>query len=404
MKSILRLGVFALFLVFTITSVIPWSFRYVALSALLIVWALIGAITLVRKKESKNKYKQIRIILRGFGSILLIAFALLPAFAFPQYHMIATTGDLEVATVLYTYTDSKRVETYTNTGEPRKLNVQFWYPKNSKEDYPLLVFSHGGLGIRTSNESLYNELASHGYVVCSIDHTYHSLFTTDVDGNRISADSGYMKECSKEDAKKDKQQSYEYYQKWMELRTGDINFVIDHILSEAQNSKGDIAYQKIDISKIGVMGHSLGGAAVLGIGRERKDVGAVMALEAPFLCDIQGVEADEFVFEDEPYPIPLLSIYSDSSWGHLSEWAQYEENYAILSDSDPNTHDVYLKGTGHFSLTDLALTSPLFTCIFNGQLPQMDTEVCLKRINQLTLDFFNCYLKGKGEFIAEREY
>ena len=178
--------------------------------------------------------------------------------------------------------------------------------------YPLIVFSHGGISTKSSNESLYHELASNGYVVCSIDHTYHCLFTTDKEGHTTFIDKGYMQELFSEDAKSDRQQSYEYYQKWMKIRIGDINFVIDVILSEAEGHEADTVYQLVDTAKIGVMGHSAGGSAALGIGRMRDDVGAVVALESPFMCDIEGVENGEFVFVDEVYPVPVLNVYSDS--------------------------------------------------------------------------------------------
>lgn len=401
-RSIMRIGIFAVFILFVLASIIKWSFRWKALAVLLLVWAVLGALALIRNKSDKKEYKCGRIIRKAICMVLLVAIVLIPALVFPEYEMIETTGKFKVATALYTYTDENRVETYTDTGENRKLNVEFWYPEEADETYPLIVFSHGSFGIRTSNESLYNELASHGYVVCSIDHTYQCLYTTDVDGNKTWIDMGYMKECSAEDAKSDKQQSYEYYKKWMEIRTSDINFVIDYILSEADKNDADTVYKLVDKGKIGIMGHSLGGSAALGIGRSRDDVSAVIALESPFMCDIEGVEDDEFVFMDEAYPVPVLNVYSDSSWNHLSEWVQYAENYALLSDTDADAFNVYIKGVGHLTLTDLALTSPFLTRIFHKS--ETDAEYCLKTINKLTLEFFNCYLKGEGEFASDGMY
>jgi predicted dienelactone hydrolase len=107
---------------------------------------------------------------------------------------VATTGEYQVLTQTYTYTDKNRVESYTDTGKNRKLNVQLWYPDNLDETVPLIVFSHGGLGVKSSNESLYNELASHGYIVCSIDHTYQSFYSTDEDGDTTWIDLGYMQD------------------------------------------------------------------------------------------------------------------------------------------------------------------------------------------------------------------
>jgi dienelactone hydrolase len=167
---------------------------------------------------------------------------------------------------------------------------------------------------------LYRELASHGYVVCSIDHTYQCLFTTDTDGNTSWLDRSFMHEVSAEDAKSDKAQSHGYYQKWMRIRTGDINFVVDHALSRAVSDNPDPVFALVDVTQIGVMGHSLGGSDALGIGRTRDDVGAVIALESPFLCGTVGVDSGEFVWNEETYPIPVLNIYSNSSWGHLDEW------------------------------------------------------------------------------------
>lgn len=79
----------------------------------------------------------------------------------------------------------------------------------------------------------------------------------------------------------------------MELRTDDLNFVLDKIIEQAADTNKEMkVYSLIDKERIGAMGHSLGGSAALGIGRQRNDVAAVIALESPFLCDIQGVNDD----------------------------------------------------------------------------------------------------------------
>lgn len=403
-RSIIRIAAFASFVMFTIFHIIDWNLRYYLLAALLLLLTVTGAIDLVRKKEEKRAYKTARIVLKALGMTVLIFVLTLPAIIFPQYKAITTTGKYQVATVTYTYTDTKRVETYTDTGENRKLNVELWYPENADGTYPLIVFSHGSFGIKSSNESLYNELASHGYIVCSIDHTYQCFYTTDEDGKTTSMDTGYMKEIKAENAQLSRQQSYEYYQKWMKIRTDDINFVIDYILSKVGNNDSDTVYKLVDKTKIGVLGHSLGGSAALGIGRMRDDVSAVIALESPFMCDINGVENGEFVFKNEIYPVPVLNVYSDSSWSHLAHWPQYAENYALLSNTNATAFNVHISGVGHLTLTDFALTSPFLTRILNGQKSTTDSKYCLKVINKVCLEFFNCYLKGNGEFTSGGTY
>ena len=403
-KSLSRISFFVAFGILILTSVLQWGSRWAAFTGLLLVWSILGVITLLKNKPSSIVYRKSRVIVNAGLTILLTALSLTPAFIFPQYTPLQPTGNYEVETSVNTYTDFNRVETYTDINENREITVQYWYPKGAAGKFPLIVFSHGSFGIRTSNLSLYKELASHGYIVCSIDHSYQSLFSTNIDGHTTLVNNGYMREIASEDAHKDKRQSYEYYQQWMGIRAGDINFVIDTLRSGTNSAISETVLKLVDPSKIGLIGHSLGGSAVLHVGRMRNDVGAVLALESPFMGDILGVDNGEFVWNKEIYPIPVLNIYSDSSWSHLAQWPQYAENSRLLSDKEPFTHNVYLQGAGHLSLTDLALTSPFFTIILNGQKTDKDPKYYLNTINQLSLKFFDHYLKNIGEFDPQTKF
>lgn len=327
-------------------------------------------------------------------ALLLVCLLAMYALVFPPHQPLAATGNYDVATARYTYADERRIEQFTSSGESRRVNAAFWYPENADgaETFPLVVFSHGGLGLETSNESLYLELASHGYVVCAIGHPYHAFWTRGEDGRIAYVSLDYFRDFQRENARRDRQQSYRFYQEWMETRTGDINFVIDTILENATNGVNDV-YGLVDGTRIGVMGHSLGGAAALAVPRQRDDIEAVIALESPFLYDIVGVENGEFVFTDQPYPVPVLNIYSDSSWSHLAEWPQYARNYALLSEAPATAVSLHLPGAGHFSLTDLSLSSPLLTRLLEGGQPGTDSEAYLKAVNTACLDFFDRYLK-----------
>lgn len=136
-------------------------------------------------------------------------------------------------------------------------------------------------------------------------------------------------EMIREDARRDKEQSFRYYQKWLETRTADINFVIDTILANSADHM-DGVYALADGARIGVMAHSLGGSAALAIPCQRDDIKAVIGIESPFLLDFVGVENGKFVWTDAIYPVPVLNIYSDASWTHLSEWSQYAKNEACF--------------------------------------------------------------------------
>lgn len=403
--SAVRITEFILFAVSMLSSVLLWGIQYYPVAVLLLLMAAVSLIRLLRKKENTRPFKIKRVIMKTVLMIFAFLLFTLPAILFPTYRDINPTGNFKVATACYSYTDPNRIETYTNTGEHRELNVELWYPQNAGGTYPLIVFSHGSFGVKSSNETLYNELASHGYVVCSIDHTYQCFFTTDSRGKTVYMDNGYKNEIMNENAQTNPRQSFEYYKKWMSIRTGDINFVIDYLKSQAGNKKSDTVYRLIDPSKIGVMGHSLGGSAVLGIGRTRKDISAVISLEAPFMCDIQGVDSKgNFIFNSAEYPAPVLNIYSDSSWGHLDQWPQYKENYILFSGKDKTAFNVHIRGVYHLGLTDFSQASPILTDIMDGHMQTASVDYCLKTINKVSLRFFDSYLKGEGKFDAAGTY
>ncbi|NLF64868.1 MAG: alpha/beta hydrolase [Chloroflexi bacterium] len=396
-RSIIRVVALVLFTLLVATSLIQWSFRWVALAALLLVWALLALLKLFGRQRPARAYRARAIVFRAIAALVLLFLALSPALLFPPHPQPAATGPYAVASAQYTYTDESRAELYDSTGEMRKVNVAFWYPENAEGPFPLVVFSHGALGIRTSNLSLYHELASHGYVVASPDHPYLSFWSTDTDGQTTFLSMDYFRELQQEDAQRDKEQSYAYYQKWMSVRMGDLHVVLDTILGEASGGAPGV-YSLVDPERIGVMGHSLGGSAALGMGRERGDVSAVIALESPFMFDIQGVDHGEFVLTREPYPVPVLNVYSDSAWGHLSEWPQYAGNVALLSGDHPAAFNLHIDGLGHLGLTDLALSSPLLVRLADGARPARDSVEGLRLINETCLRFFDAYLKNHGKF------
>ena len=96
---------------------------------------------------------------------------------------------------------------------------------------------------------------------------------------------------------------YEITSEWMDIREADMNFALDTIVDSAKTGKiGDEWYltdtseeeilnilRITDADKIGLMGHSLGGATAVTVGR-RGDVSAVIDFDGTMLGEEIGFE------------------------------------------------------------------------------------------------------------------
>lgn len=406
-KSYARLLGFGIFIILCFLKVFEWGMRWYLLGLLLLILAVKGVYILISTAKKTKQFRKRSVILKATGMILIYAVVLIPAFLFPQYQAPQRTGKYDVATAQYTYTSDTITDYYT--GSKRQVNVGFWYPMNTDGKYPLVVFSHGAFGIKNSNISSYEDLASHGYVVCSIDHPGHSFYTKSENGKVVLVDKAYMNEVtySNTDAYYTKKETYDLIQKWMKIRTDDISFTIDAILQyAAQSQQSDIIelYQLIDCDKIGVFGHSMGAAASVQIGRERKDVDAVINIDGPYFSEmVYDSKIDEFIATKEPYDTPILNIYSDQVWVQLKDGTNtgvYAGN-KISDQICKEVYDVYLKGTKHLTLTDLAIVSPFLTNLLNGGEAEVDARESIEFENSLILEFFNATLKGEGKFSSE---
>ena len=178
-----------IFLIMAFLPGIDFSFRFRALLTVLVLRLIVaGIFTLAYRSNEKSK-KRGAMVMSALISIMLIATNMIPAFVFADYHGRPLTGEYEVKEDQLIMVDESRPEQFENDGSYREVPVHFYYPDDeSLEDHslPLVIFSHGAFGYYQSNASTYMELASHGYVVASLDHPYHSFFTHDTDGKLIT--------------------------------------------------------------------------------------------------------------------------------------------------------------------------------------------------------------------------
>ena len=410
----------ALYLIMLLLPGIDFSFRFKGLFLMLMIRLAIGLLIAFLNRSNSGTKKKLPIILSSVLSVMILASALIPAFVFADYKGRPTTGEFATKEAEAILIDKTRIETFEQDGSFREVPVHFYYPEGIEQTtphtLPLVIFSHGAFGYYESNTSTYMELASHGYVVVSLDHPYHAFFTKDSSGKTVTVNPNFISTAltvGNNDDAMSEEDLFEITSKWMELREADMNFVIDTLKASEINdawflgksSKDEITkiLNATDTTKIGLMGHSLGGATAVSVGR-REDISAVIDLDGTMLGEQTGVENGNPVINEEPYPTPLLSVNKEEHYLDCLKAREMGYNYAnnIILDNAVTGYTTYFKGTEHMNFTDLPLFSPfLANLLGNGTVDPAD---CIDRVNAIVVDFMDCYLKGEGTFTVNESY
>ena len=120
--------------------------------------------------------------------------------------------------------------------------------------YPVVIL-RGGLGaLTTQSTTLAEDIASHGYVVAGFDAPYRSAIVVFPDGRVVTRPPALNPETLTGDAQK------RLVIRLLNAWAGDIGFVVDRL--EQLNASASSAFGgRLDLQKLGVVGHSLGGAS-----------------------------------------------------------------------------------------------------------------------------------------------
>ena len=368
--------------------------------------AVLGIIALLRwlggRRKDNVKKKTGSAIINCIFSILFISLLLVPAFLFTGYKGLPVSGQYPIAQTSVIVIDSSRTDPFEQDGSLREV----------------IVFSHGAFGYYESNTSTYMELASNGYVVAALDHPHHAFFTQDTAGKMVLVDQGFFQTATtlnNSNSYDNPEECYPIYREWMDLRTADMNCVLDALKAAGESGKlNDTLFlpennadsilsvlKMIDMTKIGLMGHSMGGATSVQVGRERDDISAVIDLDGTMLGEYLGVEDGDYVINAEPYTVPLLEF---ANWEQYNERKEYPSlgyvypNEVLLSHGKECCY-VTVRDTLHMDFTDLPLLSPTLGNMFGSG--ARDNAETMTIVNGLVRDFFNAYLKGDGAFSAQ---
>lgn len=201
------------------------------------------------------------------------------------------TGPEPVGTRVVDWIDTSTPDPYIGHGASRELVVRFWYPASLSEvcepaeytapkvwsvisqqlgvplprvitnsclnapvgmgAHPVVVFTHGYTGTFTDYTFLFEDLASRGYIVASVNHTYEATATEFPDGRFMKSVLGsYLDNSWRAD---DRTLAFA-----SSVRLHDLKFVLNQ-LEQVNRRGGDPFRHKLDLARIAIAGHSAGG-------------------------------------------------------------------------------------------------------------------------------------------------
>lgn len=367
--------------------------------------------------------------LRTFGRFLLVSISclitLLPPLALPVFKFEAPTGSYAVGTVQYHWKDSTR---------DRGLNIQVWYPADHtngkphapyspdlsnlakglsktysiprflfdyiglvqtpaylnapisqrKANYPVILFSHGFPGGRYTNTFQTIELASHGFIVVSVEHTNGSLTTVFPGGEYIGVDPNLP--------------HYADLTGWDQLVSNiwvkDTEFVIDKLEQLNRHDRQSMFKGRLDLQRIGMLGHSFGGANAAQVMLVDPRIRAAINMDGTFfgMGDLSHGLPRPFLFMSSDPPIASDDLLVNPSEGVLAANGLTRDEYRLLQQI-PIRKQQALQGGGqelviphadHLTFSDFYLIFPILSWM-NGHFDNREVQ---HTINEQTLKFF----------------
>jgi len=407
-----------IFLAHILLEGLRWQMLPVYIPAILLyLWSIIkliqiyrvrtGAIPELERGPPRMRRGAVLIIL----TVILVSSTLFLNSLFPVFRLPKPTGEYAIGTVSFELTDDTRNETFTATPDDyRRILIRAWYPSDdiashsmapyiaapaqfgtaiersfgfpafivshfrltkthsylsaplsqAETSFPVLIFSHGYGGFILQDTVLMEELASNGYIVFSISHSYEAAATSFPDGSVIYEATPEM---------------YDDIVSSLQIWANDTTFLVDQLEIVDNPVIPSLLWNGMDLTTIGVFGHSFGGSTAEHVILEDDRFDAGISFDSPH----GGSSLTKNMTK------PFMMFFGP-------DYGNPEMNDTIYNRAEGPCYGLYVNGTRHYNFADTNIWSPVLRSV--GLLGSIDGYRMLDILNNYVLAFFNEYLLG----------
>lgn len=284
-------------------------------------------------------------------------------------------------------------------------------PTASGTKLPVLIFSPGGGMPIAAYTTQMEELASHGYVLAAIEHTYDSPAVMFPDGRIVTADGAW-------DRMRRESKDPEMFEKNVtEIHAADVRFVVGK-LHELESDRKSQFYARLDLARIGVFGHSRGGRTAARACQLDERIKACLNQDGnwswrPFWLDYQGRSMRQpFMMLDHLDPDLPDDVYKKmnttrEAYAARREALRSEAREKLYGTVVGGSYHVTIKtpGISHNSFSDVRLLGRADGGAINAWPKDVQSRTphaqIIGMVTAFTRAFFDKHLRGRRGGLAE---